>query len=160
MGALPLGQTLGRSSHTLHFSSSCRWVFYIFAGFALLWLPMWWPVSTVDDKLRGPINEYGALETTEAVPVAGEADTPPFLQPHRGPLPAVPGSPSGSESKTPRGLWALMRRREVWAICVAQYCQSWGMYGLLSWLPSFFQARHFACIVFRQGYLHVIQPSF
>ncbi|GFH19887.1 MFS domain-containing protein, partial [Haematococcus lacustris] len=38
-----------------------------------------------------------------------------------------------------RGFWALMRRREVWAICVAQYCQSWGMYGLLNWLPTFFK---------------------
>lgn len=34
--------------------------------------------------------------------------------------------------------WALLRRREVWAICAAQYTQSWGMYGLLNWLPTFF----------------------
>ena len=31
-----------------------------------------------------------------------------------------------------------MRRREVQAICLTQYCQSWGMYGLLNWLPTFF----------------------
>lgn len=35
-------------------------------------------------------------------------------------------------------LGALLRRREVLAICIAQYCQSWGMYGLLTWLPTFF----------------------
>lgn len=35
-------------------------------------------------------------------------------------------------------LSALLKRREVQAICVAQYCQSWGMYGLLTWLPTFF----------------------
>ena len=30
-------------------------------------------------------------------------------------------------------------RRQVWAICLCQYCQSWGMYGLLNWLPTFFR---------------------
>lgn len=37
-----------------------------------------------------------------------------------------------------KGLLPLLRRREVLAICVAQYCGSWGLYGLLSWLPTFF----------------------
>ncbi len=27
---------------------------------------------------------------------------------------------------------------KVWAICVAQFTGSWGMYGLLNWLPTFF----------------------
>jgi ACS family sodium-dependent inorganic phosphate cotransporter len=36
------------------------------------------------------------------------------------------------------GLVGLVRRREVWAICATQYCQSYGMYGLLTWLPTFF----------------------
>jgi hypothetical protein len=31
-----------------------------------------------------------------------------------------------------------MRRREVWAIAIAQYTSAWGFYGLLAWLPSFF----------------------
>ena len=37
-----------------------------------------------------------------------------------------------------KGLLPLLQRREVLAICVAQYCGSWGLYGLLSWLPTFF----------------------
>ena len=37
------------------------------------------------------------------------------------------------------GFGALLRTREVWAICAAQYAGSWGFYGLLSWLPSFFK---------------------
>lgn len=36
------------------------------------------------------------------------------------------------------GVRALLRTKEVWAICVAQYTQSWGMYILLNYLPSFF----------------------
>lgn len=31
-----------------------------------------------------------------------------------------------------------MRRKEVWAISVAQYTSAWGYYGLLAWLPQFF----------------------
>jgi MFS family permease len=36
------------------------------------------------------------------------------------------------------GFWPLMRRKEVWAIGVAQYAAGWGFYGLLAWLPQFF----------------------
>ena len=32
----------------------------------------------------------------------------------------------------------LIKRPAVQAICVAQFAQSWGMYGLLSWLPTYF----------------------
>ena len=34
---------------------------------------------------------------------------------------------------------ALVKTREVKAICVAQFAQSWGGYGLLSWLPTYFE---------------------
>jgi ACS family sodium-dependent inorganic phosphate cotransporter len=37
------------------------------------------------------------------------------------------------------GFTALLRTKPVWAICVAQYTGSWGFYGLLNWLPSFFK---------------------
>eukprot|EP00922_Rhytidocystis_sp_ex-Travisia-forbesii_P057592 GHVS01085261.1.p1 GENE.GHVS01085261.1~~GHVS01085261.1.p1 ORF type:complete len:545 (-),score=42.94 GHVS01085261.1:168-1781(-) len=30
-----------------------------------------------------------------------------------------------------------LRHREVWAIIVGQYCNSWGLYGMINWLPSF-----------------------
>jgi ferric-dicitrate binding protein FerR (iron transport regulator) len=49
--------------------------------------------------------------------------------------PQEPQAPAGP-AKT--GLWPLMRRREVWAIALAQYCSAFGFFGLLSWLPSFF----------------------
>jgi cyanate permease len=41
-------------------------------------------------------------------------------------------------ASVPYGFWPLMRRREVWAIAVAQYAAGWGFYGLLAWLPQFF----------------------
>jgi ACS family sodium-dependent inorganic phosphate cotransporter len=44
-----------------------------------------------------------------------------------------------SASSNPNvGFWPLMRRKEVWAISVAQYTSGWGYYGLLAWLPQFF----------------------
>eukprot|EP00914_Ancora_sagittata_P008148 GHVO01016035.1.p1 GENE.GHVO01016035.1~~GHVO01016035.1.p1 ORF type:complete len:115 (+),score=11.52 GHVO01016035.1:264-608(+) len=35
------------------------------------------------------------------------------------------------------GFRSLLRRSDVWAIIVVQYCQSWGVLGLLSWLPTY-----------------------
>ena len=36
------------------------------------------------------------------------------------------------------GFIGLTQRKEVWAICAAQYCNSWGAYALLNWLPKYF----------------------
>jgi ACS family sodium-dependent inorganic phosphate cotransporter len=48
-------------------------------------------------------------------------------------------SSKDSSSSNPNvGFWPLMRRKEVWAIAIAQYTAGWGFYGLLAWLPSFF----------------------
>jgi hypothetical protein len=61
---------------------------------------------------------------------------------------AVPGGAPASTALAARGggggksalgtLRLLLAQREVWAICLCQYCQSYGMYGLLTWLPTFF----------------------
>jgi ACS family sodium-dependent inorganic phosphate cotransporter len=54
---------------------------------------------------------------------------------------AVLGSGDGSSISSSigsTGFRALLQRREVWAICICQYAQSYGMYGLLTWLPTFF----------------------
>ena len=47
-------------------------------------------------------------------------------------------TPAAGAAAVEVGLWPLMRRREVWAIAIAQYTSAWGFYGLLAWLPSFF----------------------
>ncbi|KAF8063765.1 PHT4 [Scenedesmus sp. PABB004] len=51
---------------------------------------------------------------------------------------AAGAPPRGPRAAPGTGFAALMRRREVWAICACQYAQSYGMYGLLTWLPTFF----------------------
>eukprot|EP00887_Chlorella_sp_A99_P007577 scaffold28.g7577.t1 len=48
-------------------------------------------------------------------------------------------SDGAAQSARGTGFAALLKTREVWAICAAQYTGSWGFYGLLSWLPSFFK---------------------
>lgn len=53
------------------------------------------------------------------------------------------GGKYGADSAGKTGVideWlALVKTREVRAICVAQFAQSWGGYGLLSWLPTYFE---------------------
>ena len=51
------------------------------------------------------------------------------------PAPAVEGSWDDTFSE----LGHLMMKKEVLAIVVAQYTQSWGLYGLLNWLPSYIE---------------------
>eukprot|EP00879_Flechtneria_rotunda_P001670 GHRR01001830.1.p1 GENE.GHRR01001830.1~~GHRR01001830.1.p1 ORF type:complete len:736 (+),score=278.53 GHRR01001830.1:328-2535(+) len=51
---------------------------------------------------------------------------------------SISSAGSSSSSKPNVGFWPLMRRKEVWAIAVAQYTAGWGFYGLLAWLPQFF----------------------
>ncbi|KAI8469007.1 MAG: major facilitator superfamily transporter [Monoraphidium minutum] len=51
---------------------------------------------------------------------------------------ALGGGGGGGEASALDTLKVLLRQREVVAICVTQYCQSYGMYGLLTWLPTFF----------------------
>jgi ACS family sodium-dependent inorganic phosphate cotransporter len=36
----------------------------------------------------------------------------------------------------------LLRTRPVLALCAAQYCGSYGLYGLISWLPTFFSEQY------------------
>lgn len=95
---------------------------------ALLWLPLWLPVRTLDkfksspdpSRSGGPDADASSSAISIAVGDDGKA------------------SSSGGGGSGGASLWALLQRREVWAICAAQYGQSWGMYGLLNWLPTFF----------------------
>ncbi|CAJ1346710.1 unnamed protein product [Effrenium voratum] len=47
-----------------------------------------------------------------------------------------------SFSATVKELLPLVTTREVLAICVAQYTNGFGLYGLLSWLPTFFSEQY------------------
>jgi ACS family sodium-dependent inorganic phosphate cotransporter len=109
------------------------WIFYLFGGAALLWLPFWLPLNVYsklqDGSSSSSSSKQAADSSREQQPLllAGGSTTGST---------AAGGTPGSSSSST--GFRALLRRREVWAICVCQYSQSYGMYGLLTWLPTFF----------------------
>jgi ACS family sodium-dependent inorganic phosphate cotransporter len=149
-----------------HLISTYGWptVFYGFSAMALLWLPLWLPIEA---KGR-PVARSGSGSSSRATAAGGmgmhaagrgAAQTSSYststLDPDAtdelGDGPSAGASTSTSD-KQPllagkgsalAGLgsptfWQLLKAREVQAICVAQYTQSWGMYGLLTWLPTFF----------------------
>jgi ACS family sodium-dependent inorganic phosphate cotransporter len=109
-----------------------QWVFYSFAGLALLWLPLWLPVRVAD-------TTSAASAAPHAPELPSQASTSSLASSSSATAARRSGSAAGSRGLGigPEG-WALLKRREVLAICAAQYGQSWGMYGLLNWLPTFF----------------------
>jgi ACS family sodium-dependent inorganic phosphate cotransporter len=112
------------------------WVFYLFSASALLWLPLWLPIQT--RKAPAPLvrnpsdgeDSYEDMDRSMSSMGASSSGNVPILKPQL-------SKPINPVSLGP-AFWALMQRREVWAICIAQYTQSWGFYGLLNWLPTFF----------------------
>ncbi|GLC40516.1 hypothetical protein PLESTB_000705400 [Pleodorina starrii] len=104
-----------------------EWVFYAFSGLALLWLPLWLPVKTLDKFKAAQAQAAAEAAADAAAAAAADSD---------GAIARTSGG--GGVAAAAADPWALLRRREVWAICAAQYAQSWGMYGLLNWLPTFF----------------------
>eukprot|EP00127_Corallochytrium_limacisporum_P001491 Clim_evm11s60 gene=Clim_evmTU11s60 len=53
---------------------------------------------------------------------------------------ASPSSPEGLAYTVP---WAkLLSRREVWAILINHFCNGWGTYVLLSWLPAYYHEQY------------------
>lgn len=109
-----------------------QWVFYLFGGAALVWLPFWLPLN-VYSQLNNGSSSRGSKSTPDA---AGEQQA--LLPATSSSSAAAASASSSSSSASATGFRALLRRREVWAICVCQYSQSYGMYGLLTWLPTFF----------------------
>jgi ACS family sodium-dependent inorganic phosphate cotransporter len=83
-----------------------------FGAAALLWLPLWLPLSI----------------------------------PGARPAAAAAASPEASWSDAAADAWRelapLLRTSPVRALCAAQYCGSFGLYGLIAWLPTFFSERY------------------
>lgn len=125
-------------------------VFYIFGASAVLWLPFWFltpiPITSSTASLNPPASTDWPAESgddKEAQPPeqhANEDDQRLLTTPPSDPQPALPVPARGMFHAIgmDAGFVALMRRKEVWAIGVAQYCQSWGLYVLLNWLPTFY----------------------
>jgi ACS family sodium-dependent inorganic phosphate cotransporter len=123
-------------SPTLISSYGWQAVFYGFGAMALVWLPLWLPIDPQGQAGAAPAAGELAPLLGQTVAQAGEGGTLPASSASAG-AGARPGKYSSSGLFSPTFL-ELLRAREVQAICVAQYCQSWGMYGLLTWLPTFF----------------------
>ena len=98
----------------------------------MLWIPLWLnlgsrlassqqqpdPLLDSDSKLGGPAPE----------------DSPSKPLPPLSPPSSVPFKLS-----TRYGSYlSLLARADVLAIIIAQFCNSWGLYGLISWLPTFY----------------------
>ncbi|MEW5319083.1 MAG: hypothetical protein WDW38_010254 [Sanguina aurantia] len=114
-------------------------VFYTFAALALLWLPLWLPVGEQQAVTRK--GSDGVASPLELQPLISSSSGNNNSESQEASLARQPANTSLQHSGGgggSGGFWALMRRKEVWAICVAQYAGSWGMYGLLNWLPTFF----------------------
>jgi ACS family sodium-dependent inorganic phosphate cotransporter len=133
--------------------SSYGWqaVFYGFGAMALVWLPLWLPIDPRGRAPAAPGERAPLLGAPGAAPGQGRSrgagqassySTSAALEALRDGAgsPAAPAKPSkySSEGLFSPTFWELLRAREVQAICATQYCQSWGMYGLLTWLPTFF----------------------
>jgi len=115
-----------------------QWVFYLFSASALLWLPLWYPINTLPPSSSNPWKPLSQqddvdVDDSSSQTALGKASTSSAVL-----IDHSKSSPPQLGMMLDKGFWALMKRREVWAICVAQYTGSWGMYGLLNWLPTFF----------------------
>ena len=84
--------------------------FFTFGTSALLWMPFWLPAEF---KV---VNDDEAKEKSQS----------------------GSGGSGGSDVGVVSEWLALVKTPEVRAICAAQFAQSWGGYGLLSWLPTYF----------------------
>jgi hypothetical protein len=96
-------------------------------------------VSTAGLKL----TRAGEQQAAPAQDAAAAAANHPILvaleqQQEQQQVAAVSSAPKQQQQDPNVGFWPLMRRKEVWAIAVAQYAAGWGFYGLLAWLPQFF----------------------
>eukprot|EP00276_Gloeochaete_wittrockiana_P004680 CAMPEP_0184660670 /NCGR_PEP_ID=MMETSP0308-20130426/34685_1 /TAXON_ID=38269 /ORGANISM="Gloeochaete witrockiana, Strain SAG 46.84" /LENGTH=517 /DNA_ID=CAMNT_0027101399 /DNA_START=246 /DNA_END=1799 /DNA_ORIENTATION=- len=124
-------------------------VFYSFGLAGLLWVPLWlWKASDSPDR-ESPREEDTTAE--HVVPNPELIITPTYdfseaekaLSSEESRDSVGCSTPSGSttviDQPLDRPLWRkLASSKEVWAICINQYCQSWGFYVLLNWLPTYF----------------------
>eukprot|EP00741_Cyanophora_paradoxa_P002185 tig00000553_g2118.t1 len=129
-------------------------VFYLFGGLGLVWLPPWLLLAADRPEEHRFISRRELLRIATRRPSSRPAS--PAARPSRpasppsAPLPPAgvspPASPRDESALLPgtpgppaRIPWAaLLRRREIWAIIVNNFCNSWGFFIVLSWLPEYF----------------------
>lgn len=96
-------------------------------------------LTRVDDQQAAPEDVQDAAAATANHPILVALEQQHHEQQQQPAAAAAPAAASTTQQQRDNvGFWPLMRRREVWAIAVAQYAAGWGFYGLLAWLPQFF----------------------
>lgn len=113
LSGIPLG-TLFAVTTTPFIALQFGWpaVFYLFGAAGFIWFVFWWPLAA--DRPDGPLDP--------------DLDAQSGRDPQREERKGVP--------------WRLiLSKKEVWAIIVAHFCNNWGLYVLLAWLPSYFSSQ-------------------
>jgi len=102
--------------------------FYSFGALALVWLPFWLAFDPKNSSGNATAIKAEDDDDEETLRLASPEDEE-----------SSSAVPTTSDFASSVAVWrALVSKQEVRAICVAQFAQSWGMYGLLSWLPTYF----------------------
>lgn len=115
LSAIALG-TLFAVSTTPIIALTLGWpaVFYLFGMAGFFWFAFWWYLA--GDRPPAPADSETARLT------AGETSVQ-----------------DDTENRVP---WRrILGQRPVWAIIVAHFCNNWGLYVLLAWLPSYFSSQ-------------------
>lgn len=102
-------------------------VFYSFGAIALFWIPFWCRTTVHSSSNKATRAESSASLNDENFRGDHGED---HENENTGMWKSIP--------KNVCGLTSLFSTKPVVAICVAQYTQSWGLYVLINWLPTFF----------------------
>lgn len=93
------------------------WVFYLFGMLGFVWFAFWWYYAGD----RPPIADSGEDTLSKA---------------------GRDGSTTGADAQDKSVPWRqIFSKAPVWAIIVGHFCNNWGLYVLLSWLPSYFASQ-------------------
>jgi ACS family sodium-dependent inorganic phosphate cotransporter len=88
-----------------------EWAFYLFGAAGLIWFALWQRLTASTPHTHPAISETELEEIRSGAPAQAEQSPPPWRE--------------------------FLKRGPVWAIIVAHFCNNWGLYVLLSWLPTY-----------------------
>jgi ACS family sodium-dependent inorganic phosphate cotransporter len=117
LSAIPLG-TLFAVTVTPFIAVAFGWpaVFYVFGAIGFLWFAFWWYFAAD----RPPHAASAAASGGSAEQVAAQAE----------------------RERDRRIPWrGILSKGPVWAIVIGHFANNWGLYVLLSWLPSYFASQ-------------------
>jgi MFS family permease len=119
------------------------WIFYFFGIFGLGWTLIWYllipPIrsSPSTTPISSTVNvDETTLQTEENDIVYMPFSSSPCLEE------SELLKEESSHTPDPSIPWkSILQEPSVWAIIINQFCNSWGFWVLLSWLPSFYSDR-------------------